>query len=66
MDFVFGLPRGKKGNDAIWVIVDRLAKSAIVLPMKMTYSVDKLARLYINEVMRLHGVPLSIVSDRDP
>jgi hypothetical protein len=66
MDFVFGLPRGKKGNDAIWVIVDRLAKSALVLPMKMTYSVDKLARLYINEVMRLHGVPLSIVSDRDP
>jgi hypothetical protein len=66
MDFVFGLPRGKKGNDAIWVIVDRLAKSALVLSMKMTYSVDKLARLYINEVMRLHGVPLSIVSDRDP
>jgi hypothetical protein len=66
MDFVSRLPRGKKGNDAIWVIVDRLAKSALVLPMKMTYSVDKLARLYINEVMTLHGVPLSIVSDRDP
>jgi transposase InsO family protein len=66
MDFVSGLPRGKKGNDAIWVIVDRLTKSALFLPMKMTDPTDKLARLYVNEVVRLHGVPLSIVSDRDP
>jgi len=66
MDFVSMLPRGKKGNDAIWVIVDRLTKSALFLPMKMTDPVDKLARLYVNEVVRLHGVPLSIVSDRDP
>jgi hypothetical protein len=66
MDFVSGLPRGKKGNDVIWVIVDRLTKSALFLPMKMTDPIDKLARLYVNEVVRLHGVPLSIVSDRDP
>jgi hypothetical protein len=66
MDFVFGLPKGKKGNDAIWVIIDRLTKSALFLPMKMTDSIDKLARLYINEVVRLHGVPVSIVSDWDP
>jgi hypothetical protein len=66
MDFVSRLPRGKKGNDAIWVIVDRLTKSALFLPMKMTDPIDKLARLYVNEVVRLHGVPLSIVSDRDP
>eukprot|EP00258_Populus_trichocarpa_P039399 XP_024455418.1 uncharacterized protein LOC112327280 [Populus trichocarpa] len=56
----------KKGHDAIWVIVDRLTKSSLFLPMKMGDSVEKLAQLYIKEVVRLHGVPLSIVSDRDP
>jgi hypothetical protein len=66
MDFVSGLPRGKKRSDAIWVIVDRLTKSALFLAMKMTDSVEKLTKLYVNEVVRLHGVPLSIVSDRDP
>jgi hypothetical protein len=66
MDFVSGLPKSKKGNDAVWVIVDRLTKSALFLPMKMTDSVDKLAKLYVSEVVRLHGVPVSIVSDRDP
>jgi hypothetical protein len=57
---------GKKGNDAIWVIVDRLMKSALFLPMKIMDSVDKLAKLYVNEVVRLHGVPMSIVTNRDP
>jgi hypothetical protein len=66
MDFVSGLPRGKRGSDAIWVIVDRLTKSALFLAMKMTDSVEKLAKLYVDEVVRLHGVPVSIVSDRDP
>jgi len=66
MDFVSGLPKGKRGNNAIWVIVDRLTKSALFLPMKKTDSIDKLAQLYVNEVIRLHGVPVSIVSDRDP
>jgi len=66
MDFVSGLPRGKRGNDAIWVIVDRLTKSALFLPVKMTDLVDRLAKMYVNEVVRLHGVPISIVSDRDP
>jgi len=66
MDFVTGLPRGKKGNNAIWVVVDQLTKSALFLPMKMTDLVDKLAKLYVNEVIRLHGVPVSIISDRDP
>jgi hypothetical protein len=65
MDFVLGLPRGKRGNDAIWVIVDRLTKSAFFLPVKMTDPVDKLAKMYVNEVVRLHGVPISVVSDRD-
>jgi len=66
MDFVSGLPRGKRGNDAIWVIMDRLTKSALFLPVKMTDPVDKLAKTYVNKVLRLHGVPISIVSDRDP
>jgi transposase InsO family protein len=65
MDFVCGLPKGKKGNDAIWVIIDRLTKSALFLPMKMIDSVDKVVQLYINEVVRLYGVPVSIVLDRD-
>jgi len=62
MDFVTGLPKEKKGNEAIWAVVDRLMKSALFLPTKMTDPVDKLAKLYVNEVIRLHGVPLSIVS----
>ena len=53
MDFVSGFPKRRKGNDAIWVIVDRLTKSALFLPIKMTDSVDKLAKIYINEVVRL-------------
>ena len=47
MNFVMGLPRGKKGNNAIWVIVDRLTKSILFLPMKMIGSLDKLATLYM-------------------
>ena len=66
MDFVSGLPRSPKGNDAVWVIVDRLTKSAHFVPMRMTDSVDKLSRLYVREIVRLHGVPVSVVSDRDP
>jgi hypothetical protein len=66
MDFMTGLPRGKKGNDAIWVVVDRLTKSALFFPIKMTDLVDKLAKLYVDEVIRLHAVPISIISNRDP
>ena len=65
MDFVTGLPRTKKGHDAIWVIVDRLTKSAHFLPVSMTYSVEVLGKLYVDEIVKLHGVPVSIVSDRD-
>ena len=65
MDFVTKLPKTRKGNDAIWVIVDRLTKSAHFLPMKETFSMERLAKLYVDEVVSLHGVPLSIVSDRD-
>ena len=48
------------------MIVDRLTKSAHFIPVRIDYSVDRLAELYVDEIVRLHGVPLSIVSDRDP
>jgi len=66
MDFVVGLPKVPSGQDAIWVIVDRLTKSAHFLPIKITDSMEKLADLYVREIVRLHGVLVSIVSDRDP
>ena len=66
MDFVLGLSRSPKGHNAIWVIVDRMKKSAHFLPIWMNYSLDQLAQLYVDEIVRLHGVPTSIVSDRDP
>jgi hypothetical protein len=66
MDFVLGLPRGKRKNDAIRVIVDRLTKCTLFLPIKKTDLVDKLAKIYVNKVVRLYGVLTSIVSDRDP
>jgi hypothetical protein len=53
MDFVIGLPRSRKGNDVVWVIIDRLNKSAMFLPMKMSDFVEKLAGIYVNEVIRL-------------
>ena len=52
--------------DAIWVIVDRLTKTAHFLPIDIRYSLEKLTQLYIKEVVRLHGIPSSIISDRDP
>ena len=66
MDFVVGLPRTSKQHDAIWVIVDRYTKSAHFLHVRMTYTMDQFAELYIQEIVRLHGVPVSIISDRDP
>ncbi|XP_070002165.1 uncharacterized protein [Nicotiana sylvestris] len=64
MDFVVGLPRTRQKFNAIWVIVDRLTKSAHFLPVVTTYSSEQLARVYIREIVRLHGVPISIISDR--
>ena len=65
MDFVVGLPRSQRNHDSIWVVVDRLTKSAHFIAYSMTYSVEKLSQLYIQQVVRLHGVPVTIVSDRD-
>lgn len=65
MDFVAGLPRTQSGYDSVWVIVDRLTKSAHFLPFKTTYSMDKLGNIFVAEIVRLHGALVSIVSDRD-
>ena len=64
MDFVTGLPHTTGGFDSVWVIVDRLTKSSHFLPVKKTYSTDRLARLYVNRIVFLHGVPVIIVLDR--
>ena len=64
MDFVVGIPKTLGKFDSIWVIIDRLSKSAHFIPVKMTYNAEKLAKLYISGIVRLHGVPLSIISDR--
>ncbi|GJT14939.1 putative nucleotidyltransferase, ribonuclease H [Tanacetum coccineum] len=66
MDFVTKLPKTSQGYDTIWVIVDRLTKSAIFTPMRETDPLDKLARLYLKEVVTRHGIPVSIICDRDP
>ncbi|GJY61082.1 putative reverse transcriptase domain-containing protein [Tanacetum coccineum] len=65
MDFVTKLPRTISGHDTIWVIVDRLTKYAYFLPMREDYKMDRLARLYLNEIVVRHGVPISIISDHD-
>ncbi|GJS99104.1 putative reverse transcriptase domain-containing protein [Tanacetum coccineum] len=65
MDFVTKFPRTSSGHDTIWVIVDRLTKSAHFLPMCEDYKMERLARLYLNEIVSRHGVPISIISDRD-
>ncbi|GKC46995.1 putative reverse transcriptase domain-containing protein, partial [Tanacetum coccineum] len=65
IDFVTKLPRTSSGHDTIWVIVDRLTKSAHFLPIREDYKMDRLARLYLNEIVSRHGVLISIISDRD-
>ncbi|GJZ51250.1 putative reverse transcriptase domain-containing protein [Tanacetum coccineum] len=65
MDFVTKLPKTSSGHDIIWVIVDRLTKSAHFIPTRATDSMETLTRLYIKEIVSRHGVPISIISDHD-
>ncbi|KAD6796321.1 hypothetical protein E3N88_07217 [Mikania micrantha] len=65
MDFITKLPCTSSGHETIWVIIDRLTNSAHLLSMRETFTTDKLAKLYINKIVVRHGVPLSIISDRD-
>ncbi|GKF20947.1 reverse transcriptase domain-containing protein, partial [Tanacetum coccineum] len=66
MDFVTKLPKSSQGYDTIWVIAERLTKSAIFTPIRETDPMDKLARMYLKEVFTRHGIPISIICDRDP
>lgn len=66
MDFVLRSPKNRKGNDIIWVIVDRLTKSILFLPIRRIDSDDKLTKLFVDEVVRLYGVLVAIVFNRDP
>ena len=66
MDFVTHLPRTSQRHDVVWVIVDRVTKSTHFLAVRMTFTLEEFCRLYIREIFRLHGIPVSIVSDRDP
>ncbi|GJZ38548.1 putative reverse transcriptase domain-containing protein [Tanacetum coccineum] len=65
MDFVTKLPRTSSGHDTIWVIMDRLTKSAHFLPMREDYKMDRLARLYLNKIVATHDLPISIISDHN-
>ena len=66
MDFMVGLLLAWRKHDSVWVIVARLTKSAHFLPVRIDYSLDKLADLYIKEIVQLPGIPVSIILDRDP
>ncbi len=66
MDFVMGFLRTQKNRDAVWVIVDRLTKSTHFLPVRMDYNLNRFAKLYLDEIVRLHGVPVLIVLDGNP
>nr|GFB51376.1 reverse transcriptase domain-containing protein [Tanacetum cinerariifolium] len=66
MDVVTKLPMSSQGYDTIWVVVDRLTKSTIFTPIRETDPMDKLARIYLKEVVTRHEIPVSIISDRDP
>ena len=66
MNFVVGLPLTVRKHDLVWVVVDRLTKSAHFLLVRTDYSLDKLVELYIKEIVRFHGILISIILDRDP
>ena len=66
MDFVIPFPRTHRRHDAVWVIVEQLTKSGHFLGVRMTFTLEEFFLLYICEIFQLHGVPVSIVSDRDP
>ena len=65
MDFVVGLPRIASGKDTIWVIINGLTKSAHFIAIKATFSAERLAGIYVSQIIKLHGVPKTIISDRD-
>ncbi|CAN6552492.1 unnamed protein product [Malus baccata var. baccata] len=66
MDFMYKLPRTRNGSDGVWVVVDRLTKSTHFIPVREKYPLNKLAKLFITKIVKYYGVPVNIISDRDP
>ena len=66
MDFVSGLPKTRRKHDMIWVIMDRFTKSAHFLPIHKKATLEEMAKLYVNEIVCVHEISMSIISDRDP
>jgi len=64
MDFIVGLPNTSQKHDSIWVIIDRLTKTAHFLLVQTSYTARKYAEIYLDQIIRLHGVPKTIISDR--
>jgi hypothetical protein len=64
MDFIVSLPNTSQKHDSIWVIVDRLTKTAHFLPVHTTYTARKYGEIYLDQIVRLHGIPKTIISDR--
>jgi hypothetical protein len=65
MDFIVGLPNTSRHHDSIWVIVDRLTKTDHFLPVHTTHKTEKYAEIYVDQIVRFHGIPKTIVSDRE-
>ena len=65
MDFITGLSVTQQGHDSIWVIVDHLTKLAHFIPVNTTYHMTKYAELYVSQIVRLHGIPRTIILDQD-
>ena len=65
MDFITGLPKSKKQNDSIFVVLDKLSKAAHFIPVKSTYKAVNIADIFLKEIFRLHGIPKVIISDQD-
>ena len=65
MDFITGFPMTMRQHDSIMVVVDKLTKASHFLPVKSTYKVDSIAKIFMKEIFRLHGLPKAIISDRD-
>ena len=66
MDFIFDLPRTRSGNDGIWTIVDRFSKQAHFIAVRKKITAEQMAKTFLFNIFKYHGMPLSIVSDRDP
>ena len=65
MDFITGLPKKKRNNDSIMVVVDKLSKAAHFIPVQSTYKATHIAHIFMQNVFKLHGLPKTIISDRD-